>query len=153
MKQLTWKDSLVVSSRNHKLDSDHQIRYGFIDISKKVRKNGKRQKQPRHLEYFRKYLFFSSRSAFLGFFQEALCVHRTDTIFPGAKFYVFTERFSRSPYFGFGTDTNFPGAPFKLPNRYRFFRGPFFWLPNRYRFSNNTFWLPNIYRFSRIAPF
>ena len=48
------------------------------------------------------------------FFQElCLCVHRTDTDFPGALFW--------------------------LPNRYRFSRSTFFWLPNRYRFSRNTF--------------
>ena len=43
---------------------------------------------------------FLPGAPFSVFFQEALCVHRTDTIFPGALLCVYR------------TDTDFPGALF-----------------------------------------
>ena len=77
-----------------------------------------------HRDYFRKHLFFSSRSTFSGVFQEGLSVHRTDKSFPGGCG-LFTEQ---TPFFQepslcvHRTDTNFPGALSWLPNRYRFSR-------------------------------
>ena len=120
-----------------------------------------------HRDYFRKYLFFSSRSTFFCIFQEALCVHRTDAYFPG-RFVCSPNRYkiSRSPLYVFIEQIPFPGALFQLPNRYQFSRNTFlatekipsfqehfffgyrtdtdfpetlFQLPNRYRFSRNTF--------------
>ena len=83
-----------------------------------------------HRDYFREYLFFSSRSTFfcsnlnvsteqIVIFQEGISVRRTDTIFPGAAFICSLKRyqFSRRTFFGYRTDTNFPVAPFLLPNR------------------------------------
>ena len=47
-------------------------------------------------------------------FQEGIFFRRTDTIFPGANFMCSPNRyrFSKSPYFGYRTGTDFPGAPF-----------------------------------------
>ena len=94
-----------------------------------------------HQDYFRKYLFFSSRSTFFWSFQEALCVHRTDANFPGrfvcspnryhfsrSPLYVFTEQIPifQKHFFSYRTDTNFPGALFMCsPNRYQFSRSTF----------------------------
>ena len=107
----------------------------FLEGSK-----GSRLIRSSHRDNSQKYLFFSSRSTFFGVFQEALCVHRTDTIFP--ERYVFSSNRSQFPgdvfsarrtdtifsrkvclfieqipifqehFFVDRTDTNFPGALF-----------------------------------------
>ena len=41
-----------------------------------------------HQDYFQIYLFFFSRSTFSGYFQGALCVHRTDTNFSERYLFV-----------------------------------------------------------------
>ena len=94
-----------------------------------------------HRDFFRKYLFGSSRSTFfwifyvfaeqMPIFQEGLSVHRTDTKFP-EWCGLFTKQIT---FFQ------------ELPNRYQFSRSTFlatgqiqiseehfFWLPNRYHF-------------------
>ena len=56
-----------------------------------------------------------------------LCVHRTDTNFPGAPILAIEQKpIFQKRLFSYRTDTNFPGALF-------------FWLPNRYRFSRSSF--------------
>ena len=90
-----------------------------------------------HRDYFRKYLFFSSRSTFfrsfpgdlmcspnissrkvclfaeqISFFQElCLCVPLTDTYFPGTLFLANEQiPFFQEHFYSYRTDTNFPGA-------------------------------------------
>ena len=108
-----------------------------------------------NLDYFRKYVFFSSRSTFFLIFPGGfMYVHRTDTNFPGR--YVCLPNISFFPgvsflaieqvpifqehHFRYRTETNFPGSIFRIlmimqignfqeefPNRY---------FSNRSRFSN-----------------
>ena len=88
-----------------------------------------------------KYLFFSLGARFSRFFQEASCVHRTDTNFkvyllakqiPIFQKHLFGYRtdteFSRSILCAHQTDTNFPGRYVCSPNRYQFSRSNFYML-------------------------
>ena len=93
-------------------------------------------KQFIHRDNFRKYLFFSSRSTFSELFQEALYVFTQKILIYSRKIYFSSNRYhffqeglsvhrtdtnySRISFFGYRTDTDFPGALFWLPNRYDF---------------------------------
>ena len=80
-----------------------------------------------HRDYFENICSFLPRAPFSGVFQEALCVHRTDANFPERFVYSPNRyQFSRSTFlateqiqifqehffFGYQTDTDFPGTPF-----------------------------------------